>query len=412
MHPQRMPAANPLEGERGLDMTTDKRRILVVCTWPLGGIRTFLKYTYLHFPKERFEIIVLANPSLERDAFARDLTEEHIHVIWSEPWLGRNILFMRVARQLRHGQFDCIHSQGFTAAFHVAVANHFPRIPHVLTMHGILEPKYFRGWLGPFKRFFFRRVLGNVTVFHAVGQDMLDHFQREMPQLRTGPSRYAVIRNGIDVDRFRGVSPNARPELRQLLGCSSDTFVFGYFGRFMPEKGFDLIIKAAERLVRANDAPLSFRILAMGSGDYETWVKTLVKKAGLDEVIRFLPFRPDVDRFIKGCDAVVIPSRHEAFPLLPCEALVAGIPVIASDAMGLREAVRDTPAVVFPADDHGALAEAMRRAMTDGTIKPLVVRFQPEAAERFDVRRSAGQLIVLLEELIRPVNQVKRGEVS
>jgi len=370
-----------------------------VCSWPLGGIRTFLKYNYRYFPKDQFEISVLANPTIEKASVEADLNAEGIPVVWSEPWLSLNVLFARVAALLRRSKFDCIHSQGFTAAFHVAVVNFFSRIPHVLTMHGILEPKYFQGWSGPLKRFIFRRVLSNVTVFHAVGEDILDHFKREMPHLRTGPLRYVVIRNGIDIDRFRTAAPNARMELRRLLGCPSEAFVYGYFGRFMPEKGFDLLIKATEVLTKKSDSPANFRVLAMGSGDYEPWARTLVKRAGLDEIIQFHPFSPEVDKFIKGCDAVVVPSRHEAFPLLPCEALVAGIPVIASDAMGLREAVKDTPSLVFPVENHKALAESMQMAMLDQALATRFAAFRAVAAERFDVRRSAAQLVALFKEL-------------
>jgi glycosyltransferase involved in cell wall biosynthesis len=371
----------------------------VVCSWPLGGIRTFLKYNYRHFPKDRFDISVLANPTIEKASVEADLKAEGIPVVWSKPWLGRNVLFFRVASLLLHAKFDCIHSQGFTAAFHVAAVNYFFRIPHVLTMHGILEPKYFQGWSGPLKRFIFRRVLSNVTVFHAVSQDILDHFKREMPQLRTGPSLYVVIRNGIDVDRFQTAAPSARMELRRLLGCSSETFVFGYFGRFMPEKGFDLLIKASEVLWKENFKVSDFRVLAMGSGDYEPWAKTLVKRAGLDEIIRFHPFSSEADKFIKGCDAVVMPSRHEAWGLLACEALVAAIPVIASDAMGLREAIRDTPTIVFPAENHEALAEAMHAAMLDQSMAARFAEFRPIAAQRFDVRHSAAKLVALFEKL-------------
>lgn len=376
-----------------------RTRILVVCTWPLGGIRTFLKYNYRRFDKDRFDVTILANPTIERTSLERDFQSENIPVIWSEPWLGRNILFARVHRLLKRSSFDCIHSQGFTAAFHVALANRFIRRPHVLTMHGILEPKYFEGATGPLKRLIFRRVLANVTVFHAVGQDMLDHFKREIPNLASGAARSVVIRNGIDTARFSAPAPTARHDLRKLLDCHDDTAVFGYFGRFMPEKGFDLLIKAVETLNDDRSRLRPFRVLAMGSGDYETWAQSSVAKAGLQDLIRFHPFDPEVDRFIKGCDAVVVPSRHEAFPLLPCEALTAGIPVIASDAMGLREAVRDTPALTFPVGDHAALAEAMRSLLCEPALRQRFLTFQPTAAERFDVTRSAHELMALFQRL-------------
>lgn len=376
-----------------------KLKILIVCSWPLGGIRTFLKYNYRYFPKDQFDISVLANPTIEKASVEADLNAEGIPVVWSEPWLGRNVLFARVAALLRRSKFDCIHSQGFIAAFHVAVVNYFFRIPHVLTIHGILEPKYFQGWTGPIKRIILRLGLSNVTVFHAVSQDILDHFKCEMQQLGADPSRSVVIQNGIDVTSFACEAPACRMELRKLLGCSEDTFVFGYFGRFMPQKGFDLLVKATEVLIRESDLQADYRVLAMGSGDYEPWAKSAVKRAGLDEIILFHPFSPEADKFIKGCDAVVMPSRWEAWGLLACEALVAGVPVIASNAIGLREAVKDTPTIVFPVENHQALAEAMRTMMLDRSMAARFAAFRPVAAERFDVRRSAAQLVALFKEL-------------
>ena len=138
----------------------------------------------------------------------------------------------------------------------------------------------------------------------------------------------------------------------------------------------------------------------MGSGDYESWARSSADRLGLGNTIRFHPFHPDIDRFIQGCDAVVVPSRHEAFPLLPCEALSAGVPVIASEAMGLREAVADTPSMMFPVDDHEALARTMLIALTDPSIRNRFHAFQPTAVDRFDVTRSAQSLMDMFQGLV------------
>jgi glycosyltransferase involved in cell wall biosynthesis len=377
----------------------DRLRVLIVCTWPLGGIRTFLKYNYRHFPKDRFDIILLANPTLERESVAQDFKEEGIPVVWTKSGWGRHLMFARIYSLVRRNKIDCIHSQGFTSAFHSAVANWWRRRPHVLTMHGILEPKYFQGMLGSIKRLIFRKVLSNVSVFHAVGQDMLDHFQRELPSLASASAHRVVIRNGVDTTRFGTPIPEARPGLRKLLDCPEDTFVFGYFGRFMPEKGFDLLVRATELLIRNGQPASRMKILAMGSGDYEAGSKRLAADCGLSDTIHFHPFQANVEQYLLGCDAVVIPSRHEAFPLLPCEALSGGIPVIASNAMGLREAVRDTPTICFPVDDTKRLAEAMAIVINDKQVKARFTAFKATAAERFEVRHSAEKLVELLTSL-------------
>jgi glycosyltransferase involved in cell wall biosynthesis len=388
------------EPGHGQNRSEKRIRILVVCTWPLGGIRTWLKYHYRHFPKNRFDITVLAIPTIEKEPFEQDLKAENIPVVWSPPFCGRNILFARVASLMGMQSFDCIHSQGFTAAAHASLGNLFRRLPHVLTMHGILEPKYFRGWAGALKRLLFKRLLRNVTVFHAVGQDMLDHLKKELPTATSGRARFALISSGIDVARFSSLDPNARANLNRIMGCFDDTFVYGYFGRFMPEKGFDCLIRASEILRSQNSSLPDFKILAMGSGDYEHWLKRQVAQAGLEPIVRFHPFRADAHNFIAACDAIVMPSRHEAWGLLACEALVAGVPLIASNAVGLREAVRGSPALTFPVDDSEALASAMRSLLMDRSIRARFTEYRPVAADRYDVRRSAEQLMTLFAELV------------
>lgn len=122
-----------------------KIKVLIVCQWPLGGIRTYLKYNYKQFPRDQFEITILANPSIEKASLIGDMAELGIDVVWSMPVFGKNFLGWRFNQVKRKGNYDIIHSQGFYSAFHVSLFNRYRHIPHIMTVHGIVEPKYLAG---------------------------------------------------------------------------------------------------------------------------------------------------------------------------------------------------------------------------------------------------------------------------
>ena len=85
--------------------------------------------------------------------------------------------------------------------------------------------------------------------------------------------------------------------------------------------------------------------------------------------------------------------------LLAAEAMVAGVPIIGTDCIGLREVLRDTPARVVPAADSKALAEAIIAEIENSSIENMK-HFRDEASKRFDVTKSAGELQNLIIKLV------------
>lgn len=379
-------------------MKTEKTKILIVCRWPLGGIRTYLRYNYSYFPKDEFKISILANPTIEKQYLEKDMKDLEIELFWSKPFFGKNILFFHTARLLAFGKFDAVHSQGFISAFHVALVNWIFRVPHVLTIHGILEEKYLAGKFEKLKRMILSWILSNVSVFHGVSNGILDHLRETFPKLVKFKATWIVIYNGIDPQPFMRQFLDAGNKIRRKFDLEEDFTIFGFFGRFMPQKGFKYIIEAVNEIKKIGNNR-RFIILAVGSGDYERAYKNNIKTRGLDEYFRFMSFNAGINEIIAGCNAVLMPSNWEAYPLLSSEVLCAGVPLIASDCIGLREATRDTPTITIPSSDSKALADAMIMVMNKPEIKENFAAFRNEAAERFDAKKSADKLIALFREL-------------
>jgi len=169
----------------------------------------------------------------------------------------------------------------------------------------------------------------------------------------------------------------------------------------MPVKGFNYIIDAVGILNNKPDFRKEFIVLGVGSGDYEREYKIDINAKNLSNRFIILPFMNDISSSMKGCDAVLMPSTSEAWGLLATESLCSGLPIIASNCIGLREATKDTPSIMIPAQSAEALADAMIYVMNHSELKELFKNFKNEAAKRFDVKYSAEKLVKLVKTSVK-----------
>ncbi|MCH8028883.1 MAG: glycosyltransferase family 4 protein [Candidatus Dadabacteria bacterium] len=155
-----------------------------------------------------------------------------------------------------------------------------------------------------------------------------------------------VINNGVDTEEF---SPGAiKGELRDRYKFTKNTIVVGSVGRIVPRKGYEFLISAAlevkkqlteseqkrVKFVIVGDTPHFFRL------NHLDYLKELVKKYGLDDVVIFTGYKSDVRPYLKDFDIFVIPSNYpDPFPRVVIEAMAFSLPVIGFKQGGITEAV-------------------------------------------------------------------------
>ncbi|WP_152513001.1 glycosyltransferase family 4 protein [Desulfovibrio sp. X2] len=370
------------------------RRLLVVARWPLGGIRTYMRYVYGRMDGD-WEITILAASTPEDGALKADAEALGLRLVLSPPSVKG--LLSCLVRTLAGRRYDLIQSQGFISAVIACAANIPFSRPHVLTVHGILEDRLLQGVKGRLKRLATNRAILSVDAVYAVSRDILAHLQEQVPGLAASRVRQVSILNGIDPAIF--LAPGTPGAFRARHGIPADVFLFGFLGRFMPQKGFDKIVAALARLEEERPAGPDYRLVAVGSGDYKDFYARMAAERGVGGRIVFLPFQRDVAEIYRDLDAVVMPSNWEACPLQPMEALISGVPLVASDCIGLREVVRDTPALVVPGGEPEALTRAMASLLSGGAREQFQA-FRQEASRRFDAARTAQQVERLFDEMI------------
>ena len=206
------------------------------------------------------------------------------------------------------------------------------------------------------RRFIRRQVSGFTAGFTRVSKQIADWLARTV-KVRCGVTQ---IYNGVDTDAFR---PSTDDEgVRQELGLSQTTRLIGHVGRLVAVKNHDALLRSFDVVRRdIKDTVL----LCLGDGPRELELRAL---AGPD--VRFLGHRTDISRMLRAVDLFVLPSLNEGISNTVLEAMASGVPVIATDVGGNSELiVDDVTGSLIPAGDDRALADAIRRLLSNDQVR-------------------------------------------
>ena len=170
-----------------------------------------------------------------------------------------------------------------------------------------------------------------------------------------------------------------------------------YFGRLEAYKRVDLLLHAASRLI---DRFPDLEILVMGRGPERARLEHLAERLGLAPRTRFTGFVSDLERdaLLAATRACAFPSEKEGWGLTVIEANALGTPVVASDAPGLRDSVRneETGLLVRPGDPD-AMAEALARLLEVNGFSAQMRRTAHAWSQRFDWGSAADDMESAIE---------------
>jgi glycosyltransferase involved in cell wall biosynthesis len=205
-----------------------------------------------------------------------------------------------------------------------------------------------------------------------------------------------IVPNGVDTALFRP-DPERRASTRSRLGIGiGDGFVWLAAGRLMWKKDFPTLLRAFAAL------PGSILLIA-GEGPQKDELRRLARDLAVDA--RFLGRVEDMPAIMNAADALALSSVVEGLPMVLLEAAASGLPAVATDYRGVREAVRDgETAFVAPPGDPAALAAAMSRlAALPPAAREAMSRAAREHATRFHLAAVASQWERLYRELLERV---------
>jgi glycosyltransferase involved in cell wall biosynthesis len=182
------------------------------------------------------------------------------------------------------------------------------------------------------------------------------HVARGYPRLRS-----AVIRNGIDTERWRP-EPEAGAALRRTWGVGSDAPLIGIVARLDRIKGHETFIRAAALLARDRE-DVTFVIAGTGDSGLTARLRTLAAELGIEQRLIWAGGANDPVAVYNALDIVTSSSLGEGFPNVVAEAMACGRPCVATDVGDTRELLGDDSLCV-PPSDAAALHDAWSRVLS------------------------------------------------
>lgn len=163
--------------------------------------------------------------------------------------------------------------------------------------------------------------------------------------------RTTIVPNAVDVQSIaRRCTPlrDCWEQKRMGNGCRVVSVA-----RLAPEKGLDVLCRAVASL----ESPRRLRLQILGDGPDRTALTELCRDLRITHLVRFSGWCDNVVAELAKSDLFVLPSRHEGMPYALLEAMAAGVPIVASDTPGSREALDNgRVGTLFPVQDVQALA--------------------------------------------------------
>jgi glycosyltransferase involved in cell wall biosynthesis len=244
----------------------------------------------------------------------------------------------------------------------------------------------------------------------AVAKASADRFAGCWPVLRR---RTTVIRNGIDLDRFRA-DATVRKTVRTQLKLNEGPVV-GIVGRITPGKGQLELIQTFPRILTTFP---NATLLIVGSPafnrehDYLQLLECTAAELGISSRVRLLGARDDVPAIMQALDLAVLNSSSEACCLVALEAMASGAPVLATAVGGTPEIIRHGHSGwLVQANDPDMLAEAMVTLLRDKALRrQLSVGGRQQMEEDFSIERFARDIDCFYQNLSKPTPNQKHPE--
>lgn len=258
------------------------------------------------------------------------IISENINPVFSAtPKYGTLAYVPSLAQTLdKMGMPDLYHVQGVWMLHGTQIARYAEKhnTPYVVTLRGMLYPQALahNSLIKKLSLFLYQsKTLRNAAAIQATCIEEMEYY-RELGF----KNPVAVLPNPIEVDRYI----NKPIELKSR-------FRIGYLGRVHPRKRIERLIYAMGDL--RNKLPKDSELLIIGGGDknYEEFLHNEVTRLNLNSQVRFTGFLSgkDKDDAIDSLSVLTVPSDFENFGNIVTEALVHGVPVIASKGMPWKE---------------------------------------------------------------------------
>ncbi len=206
-----------------------------------------------------------------------------------------------------------------------------------------------------------------------------------------GAAKVVAIPNPIGVDEIVAMAGPGE----EGAGADDAAPLVAGMGRLVPQKGFDLLIRA----MALSRTP--FRLVLLGKGSEEERLRGLARGLGIAARVEFAGFQCNPYVRLRKASVFVLPSRFEGFPNALVEAMALGVPCVSTRCpTGPEEIVTDgVDGLLVPAEDPAAIAVAIDRLLGDAALRGRLGRAGRERVGEYEAGRIVRRFEALVDEV-------------
>lgn len=249
--------------------------------------------------------------------------------------------WFQIFRILGHVKPHIVHTHtakaGFSARFAVLVYNILfdQNVYIVHTFHGHV----FQGYFSRIKSQFFvliERLIANFTDA-IIAISKTQRFEL-VEKYKIAPSwKIKAIELGFNLKPFL-IAKESRGQFRKNLGFREDDIVIGIIGRLVPIKNHKMFLDAVKLLIERN-GHLSVKIIIVGDGELRLGIESYCQSKGIGDYVHFCGWVYNVPLVYADLDILALTSKNEGTPVSIIEAMAASVPVIATNAGGVKDLI-------------------------------------------------------------------------
>jgi len=372
-------------------MSLEKMRIKIariITRMDLGGAQQAVLCLARHLNQNLFEQILITGEGGQLSAELSSIPFVKRYIV---PSLSRHVglgsllddlkTIIRIRTILRLEIPQIVHTHTPKAGILGRWAAWLARTPRIIhTFHGFGFSQFHPFWA---KRLYvwIERLTGLITTRFIVVSER-NRLKGQQYRIFAGAA-CDLIRSGVDFSTFRNVSGDKSQKKIELDLAPSDRIV-GIVAGFKPPKGLHHFVTVAKRI---SEQRTDIKFLMVGDGELRVQLEEQVHQLQLDSVVKMVGWRRDVPELLEIFDVFLLTSLWEGLPRVLVEAMIVGVPIVATDVDGIAEVIRNGKnGYLVPPGDTAGMAqkliellenETLRRQM-GATAKSLVQEFSAE----------------------------------
>lgn len=301
-------------------------------------------------------------------------------------------LFMKsfaVARYVKANNIQLIHAHLPWAGILARWVGKLTGVPVVYTEHNKQERYHF------LTRMINLKTMDQLKVVIPVSRDVEESIRKFKPKIK---ARVVTILNGVNIEHFNPEGKDGAA-IRSQFNIPSQATVITTIGVFRFQKRFEIWLEVARAIL---DVKPDVHFIIVGDGPLKDQILAKRSELKLEDQVHMAGLQTDVRPYLAASDIYMISSVFEGLPIALLEAMACGLPIITTDAGGIKEVVRhEQEGLVCSVNDPKKLSEFAIRLISDISLRQqFAINARLRIVNDFSMRKMVDELETLYRQFI------------